>query len=99
MRNAEFTELSYWSVSSRGKPNGEVTDKHPFVLSAGSLAALAERRPWSFASPLIVLGASVLFADGFMIWIQFCYEQFQSSDCVGSQEFSHAHDDLFQVGL
>ena len=35
------------------------------------------RLPWFFASPLIVLGASVLFAVGFMIWIQFWYEQFQ----------------------
>lgn len=35
------------------------------------------RLPWIFASPLIVLGACVLFAVGFMIWIQFWYEQFQ----------------------
>jgi len=33
--------------------------------------------PWFFASPLIVLGACVLFAVGFMIWIKFWYEQFQ----------------------
>lgn len=33
--------------------------------------------PRLFASPLIVLGASVLFAVGFMIWVQFWYEQFQ----------------------
>jgi hypothetical protein len=35
------------------------------------------RLPWFFASPLIVLAASVLFAVGFMILIQFWYEQFQ----------------------
>ena len=33
--------------------------------------------PWFFASPLLVLGACVLFAVGFMIWIQFWYEQYQ----------------------
>lgn len=33
--------------------------------------------PWFFASPLIVLCASVLFAVVFMILIQFWYEQFQ----------------------
>ena len=35
------------------------------------------RLPWIFAFPLIVLGTCVLFAVGFMIWIQFWYEQFQ----------------------
>lgn len=35
------------------------------------------RLPWYFASPLLVLSACVLFAVGFMIWIQFWYEQFQ----------------------
>ena len=33
--------------------------------------------PWFYASPLILLGASVLFGVTFMLWIQFWYEQFQ----------------------
>jgi hypothetical protein len=33
--------------------------------------------PWFYASPLILLGACVLFGVTFMVWIQFWYEQFQ----------------------
>ena len=49
------------------------------VLLVGSsvFRGTGGRLPWFFASPLIVLCASVLFAVVFMIWIQFWYEQFQ----------------------
>lgn len=33
--------------------------------------------PWYYASPLLLLGACVLFGFAFMLWIQFWYEQFQ----------------------
>ena len=33
--------------------------------------------PWYYASPLLLLGACVLFGVSFMLWIQFWYEQFQ----------------------
>lgn len=33
--------------------------------------------PWYYASPLLLLSASVLFGFTFMLWIQFWYEQFQ----------------------
>jgi hypothetical protein len=55
-------------------------------LASGSIVLLVSssvfrgnggRLPWFFASPLIVLSACVLFAIGFMVWIQFWYEQFQ----------------------
>jgi hypothetical protein len=33
--------------------------------------------PWYYASPLLLLGACVLFGIVFMLWIQFWYERFQ----------------------
>lgn len=33
--------------------------------------------PYYYASPLVLLGACVLFGVSFMVWIQFWYEQFQ----------------------
>lgn len=56
---------------------GLATGSIVLLVGSSSLRGSAGHLPWYYASPLLLLAGSVLFGVGFMLWIQFWYEQFQ----------------------
>lgn len=48
-----------------------------FLVGSSVFRGHGGHLPWFYASPLILLGACVLFGFVFMLWVQFWYEQFQ----------------------
>jgi hypothetical protein len=47
------------------------------LVGSSALHAQAGRLPWFYASPLLLLGWSVIFGVAFMVWLIFTYEEYQ----------------------
>lgn len=56
---------------------GLATGSIVLLVGSSTLRGNAGHLPWYYASPLLLLAGCVLFGVGFMLWIQFRYQQFQ----------------------
>jgi hypothetical protein len=56
---------------------GLATGSIVLLIGSSAFRGNGGHLPWYYASPLLLLGSCVLFGVGFMVWIQFWYEQFQ----------------------
>ena len=56
---------------------GLATGSIVLLVGSSALHAQGGRLPWFYASPLLLLGWSVILGVGFIVWLIFSYEEYQ----------------------
>jgi hypothetical protein len=56
---------------------GLATGSIILLVGSSALHAQGGRLPWFYASPLLLLGWSVIFGVAFVVWLIFSYEEYQ----------------------
>ena len=59
---------------------GLATGSVVLLVGSSALRGTAGKLPWTFASALVLLAFSAIYAIGFMGWLIFCYEYYQQGN-------------------